>query len=119
MSKARKRRWQNRQQYLARLAETNPRKFRREWAKRLESWSRLAHRRADLASAFDLVERVLDELTGCGHKAVKMEEADTKEVMTQACTKAVALVVDPRMYHLNSAKHNYRHMVLGLAKPPR
>lgn len=109
MGKASRRRKKRRLEYLGRLARENPRKFQSEWAKRLASWSREANRRAGRLTgdgdasdqtAFALVDEALDVLSGCGPKAVDLEGADTKDVMTDSCCWAVAKAVDRRMYRL-------------------
>ena len=128
MGKASARRKKRRQEYLARLASKNPSKFQREWAKRLESWSREAHRRVGLLfdesgnpvpPAFTLVEMALEELSGCGEEAVRLERDATVEVMTDSCCQAVAGAVDRRMYRLSNARSNQRRMEAGTHKPPR
>lgn len=112
MSKATRKRMRRRQQYLARLAENDPEKFRRQWAKRLESWSNLARRQANLlvdlrrrpvAPCFQIARRAIEELAACGEAALALEGECTRAAMGSECAKAVAAVVDPRLYRLSNA----------------
>ena len=122
MSKSSLRRRKRRRAYLSWLARKNPKKFHFEWGKRLESWSREADQRGGrliddegklVPPIFDLVDQALEELTGCGQKALDLEEVDTKEVMTNACCQAVAKAIDRRLYRLSNVQSNYVRMALG------
>ena len=122
MGKATRRRKQRRQQYLGRLARQAPAKFHSEWSKRLESWAKEARRRAGqltgedggpVPAAFALVETALEELIGCGPEAVNLEYESSKETMLDACCRAVAGAVDPRMYRLTNARPKYCQMDAG------
>jgi len=106
MGKASFRRKRDRQRYLARLANENPSKFHSEWCKRLDSWEKDAFWRASHMSTpdgnpveptFNLIEYALEELAECGNEARKIAEADTREALTDACTRAVAMAVNPKM----------------------
>ncbi len=128
MGKASTRRKKRRQEYLGRLARKNPKKFRSEWAKRLESWSEEAGHRASrltdrdgnpIPPTFTLVEDAISELVACGEEAIELESEATKDVMNDACCKAVAEVVDSRIYRLSSARSNQRRMEEGTHKPPK
>ena len=127
MGKASTRRKKKRQEHLKRLVRKNPGKFRSEWAKRIESWTKEAERRAvrlkddngiPVPSAFTLVDIALNELTRCGEEAVSVEYKETKEVMTDSCCRAVSKAVDYRMYRLSNSRSNQWAMETGTHKPP-
>jgi hypothetical protein len=126
MNKASARRRKRRQEYLTRLAKKNPEKFRTEWTKRLDSWSREADWRAKrltdekgnpVPMAFDLVGQALDELNGCGPEAVNLEGGGTLEVMTNACCQAVAKAIDQRLYRLSNVRANCVRMAVDGLEP--
>ena len=128
MGKASTRRKKHRQDYLGRLVRENSTKFQSEWAKRLESWSeeaaRRAHRLTDrngnpVPAAFTLVDDAMNELAECGAEAVELERESTMETMNDSCCRAVTVVVDRRMYRLSNARSNQRRMEAGIHKPPR
>lgn len=111
MSKHNRRRRNRRHVYLVRLAQENPKKFRREWTKRLESWAHEAKYRAEhitddvgrpVLPSFQLVQYSLEELSAYGDDAIKLEAYDTKDIMIDVCCRAVAEAVDPRMYRLSN-----------------
>jgi hypothetical protein len=104
------RRTKRRQEYLSQLQKRDPEKFRAQWTKRLASWAREADQRAaclhdekgiPVPTAFALVDKALEELAACGKEAVDRERNDTKGIMTNACCRAVANAVDPRLHRLN------------------
>jgi hypothetical protein len=136
MGKASERRRKRRQEYLGQLAWKNPKKFKREWAKRLASWQREAYRRAPRLlnskdGVFDLVPYALAQLAGCGDSAIEcdctetragiktLEETDTMRIMNDACSDALAGVFDPHMHRLSNAKSNYHKMAVEGHRPPR
>jgi hypothetical protein len=99
-----------RRRYLSSLARQNPKKFAREWAKRLHSWSVEANRNAKILtdedgkpipSTFSFVTMAMEVLKSCGQEAVELEGRATLETMTNACCDAVAKAVDPRLCQLN------------------
>ena len=107
MGKASERRKKRRQSYLSHLAETDPKHFQVEWAKRLESWGECIQRNVNAfadekgrraGSVFTKVDQVLSELEACGEPAILMEVEDTKSTLTAVCCKAVASVVYPGLY---------------------
>ncbi|MCF6290966.1 MAG: hypothetical protein L3J03_08235 [Desulfobacterales bacterium] len=103
MGKAGIRRRRSRQKYLAWLAATNPKRFTIEWSKRLESWSIVTLEKAETGQAHEMFEAVLNELQACGPEAVRLEGEKTATIMRAVCSRAVAQVVDPRMYRLRSS----------------
>ncbi len=116
MSKSSRRRRNRRQAYLSRLAIEDPKKFRKEWSKRLASWRHEALYRADhhfdefgrpIPSVFELVNNSLRELYICGDEAVRLEAYETEEDMTDLCCRMVAKIVDPRIYRLSNMKYSY------------
>lgn len=128
MGKASERRKKSRREFLNRLAKTDPGRFQEEWTKRLESWGEQVKQEVNIfvvkdgrrvGSVFRKVDHVLTELAACGEQAMSMEAKDTKEVLTAACCKAVALAVDIRLYRLNNNEQNYQAMKGGTHRPPR
>ncbi|MBC2714963.1 MAG: hypothetical protein HF978_06600 [Desulfobacteraceae bacterium] len=117
----------SRRKYLGKLAVKDPSKFNFEWAKRLDSWSLEAVKYAGLinsngipvSSVFDLVDRALDELKACGEEAVLLEGDKTRETMMDSCCRAVAKVIDHRIYRPINAQSNYQLMTQGTHKPAR
>jgi hypothetical protein len=128
MGKASLRRRKRRQEFLGGLADDNPEMFRREWNKRLESWSHEARRRAGrltdqhgapVPPAFDVVDLAQDELAGCGENAVALEAEATRELLGDQCCSAIARAVDRRLYRLSNALSNHEKMKSGTHRPPR
>ncbi len=128
MGKASMRRAKQRQEYLSRLQKRDPEKFRAQWTKRLVSWAQEAEQRAcrfhdangkPVPTAFALVDKALEELAACGMADVERERKDTKDIMTNACSRAVANAMDRRLYRLSNTQSNYFRMVEGTLKPPR
>lgn len=110
MGKASNKRRKRRAEFFAQLAITNPAKFRKEWTKRLASWSDEAFNRAThlidsdgklMPAAFRLVDCALAELMACGSEAVALEARATQETMTDACCRAISQARDTRLYHLH------------------
>jgi len=106
MGKAARRRRHKRQKYLESLARNNPVKFASEWAKRLDSWSKEAARRAQrltdrnsnrVPAAFTLVDYAMNELAACGVEAIELAREATIEIMTDSCCREVAESMDRRL----------------------
>jgi len=119
MGTASKRRKQGRQKYLQRLAGRDPQKFKRQWAKRLESWSYVARQHAGklagpggqpVPGAFEMVRYAMAELAACGQAAMAIEAHDTIETMNDECCKAVAAAVDHRLHRLSNAYRRRQHV---------
>lgn len=128
MGKARARRLRGRREYLSQLAKTNPDKFQREWAKRLESWSEVVVQQAGrltcrdgraVPSVFSYVEQALEELESYGEQAVQLEGDNTREVLQHFCCESFAQKSDPRMYRITNSYANYLRMTEGFHKPCR
>ena len=126
MGKASRKRNNSRQAYLRGLAQENPKKFKAEWAKRLESWAEEADYRASHLSdragkpippAFTLVEEAMKELAACGPEAVELARQATMDTMTDSCCKAVATAVYRRIYRLSNARSNQCLMEEGNHRP--
>jgi hypothetical protein len=128
MGKASERRKKRRREYLSKLAVTDPNKFSYEWAKRLESWSHEARKRARTLAgnpghpdrlAFNVLASALRELESLGVPAVSLEKDATIEALMIESTKAVAFTVDPRIYRLSNSVSNEQKMISGTHRPPR
>ena len=113
MSTASDRKWRRKRRELKELAENNPAEFKKEWAKKLESWRDVAKIRARrlgrfegiaVQPAFELVENALRKLQDIGDVAVALEAGETKQILLGECTSAVAQQVD---YRLNKLGKNY------------
>ena len=110
MGRAGDRRKRRRQEYLARLAETDPAQFSREWAKRISSWAIEARERASTLTAdgeftppaFEVVSKAMEELAACGETTMAFEGDATKEALVAACCKALAEATDLRLYRLSN-----------------
>lgn len=104
MGKAARRRVRSRRNYLSELAQTDPHRFKREWANRLPDMAREARRYADrlvdhegkqTPNPFSVVRKAEVELREIGPKAVKLEGASTKEALSAECTRAWRRAVAP------------------------
>ena len=109
MSRAAQRRKARREQYLARLATTDPNRFHAEWNKRIVSWAGEIWKGAGLlvdghGESAQPVFRVVDKATGilsaCGTDAVALAFRDTKETLANECCRALATHVDGRLYRI-------------------
>lgn len=110
MGKAANRRKASRRNYLKELAKRNPERFRREWSKRLESWSREIWKSSGMLtdkdgnkapSLFEMAGNAMHELKMNGENALALEGDNTYKVLNHECLKAVSSEVDSRMYRLN------------------
>ncbi|MCL4479575.1 MAG: hypothetical protein M1381_10865 [Deltaproteobacteria bacterium] len=106
MGKASERRKSKQQLFLSMLAQENPEKFKREWGKRLKSWtveiSFLAKDgKLNGQSVFSIVDRAKDILLGCGKKAVESQYKETQAVLENACCRALAPHIGYEMYRMN------------------
>lgn len=105
MGKAARHRVRSRINFLSELLESDPERFRREWAKRMPAKvhdiKRHANRLVDgfgkpTPSPFIVMEKAVNELKLIGKKAVKLEGASTGEALTAECTRALGRLVNPR-----------------------
>lgn len=106
MGKAATRRKERRRRFLARLAQENPERFEREWAKRIESWAneiRLFAKDGDMKAppVFKIVDRAKETLTGCGEKATELQYKETKDVLANECCQALASNIGRGIYRIN------------------
>lgn len=95
MGKAATRRNARRQEFLARLAQEDPQRFKAEWTKRLESWaekirSSAKEGRMDVPPVFRIVDRAKETLRECGKKAEGLELRATTEALNNECCRALA-----------------------------
>lgn len=81
--------------------------------------NRLGDRKKPVPPAFALVDHAMNELAACGVEAIKLEREATKEILTDACCRAVADAAYRRLYRLSNAKSNQHKMEMGTHKPPR
>ena len=109
MGKASHRRQVRRAEFLSRLADSDPERFSAEWTKRLESWSRLARRNANVLvdehglrtpPSSDILRLAEQQLAACGKAAFEQEIDSTRVILTHESTAAVASATDPRSYRL-------------------
>jgi hypothetical protein len=111
MGQAARRRRNKRRKRLAHLAKTDPKKFRKEWALRINSWAEdiqiTANKLVDrdgnpVPVSFNIVDSAVAELEAIARLEDEpvIEEAirTTTEVLTGHCCKQVANVVDKRLY---------------------
>jgi hypothetical protein len=104
-----------RKERLTELARTNCADFERAWAIRLDSRAAAASRRADYANAFSVIAEAHAELVECGVTDAHIH-VDTREVLTEAASKAVARTVDHRMRRLGNTAANCTKMKAGTHK---
>lgn len=110
---------QRREEKLARelrsLAVSSPTHLKFTWEKLLEGWSLEAIRRGRLLQkdnlkshalpVFDVLSKAERLLALCGKEVERLVGAKTRELLSHDCSKAFALAVDPKMYHLSVKLH--------------
>lgn len=110
------------------LSKKNEKLFQREWHKQVQEWLCVIHRRArnwregvefrNAENANGAIERgrthvfgvllLADTLlTACGAEIEKLVGAQTRQLLSSECTKAVASVCDNRLNYMIDHK-NYR-----------
>jgi len=103
MGKSAMRRQRRQREFLGQLAERDPDQFKLWWMERLEGWAKEATYRARNLKdepVFALIEDAMRELAEYGTAALDNQTEATIAVLTDACSKAVAMAVDPRMDRL-------------------
>jgi len=95
MGKAASRRNIRRQEFLSRLAQEDPKRFNSEWDFRLGSW--LEEIRCgftcglmDARPVFNILDKALDLLRGCGETAMKMQFKRTFDILSTECVSVTA-----------------------------
>ncbi|MEK6689963.1 MAG: hypothetical protein AABY78_01510 [Nitrospirota bacterium] len=106
MGKATTRRKERRRKFLARLAQEDPERFEREWAKRIESWINVIWFFAKDGSiqtppTFKIVDRAKETLTECGEKAMELEYKETKDVLENECCQALSSHIGKEIFRIN------------------
>ena len=123
MGKAKERREKSRKKYLADLAGRDPEKFDAEWHKRMDSWlGEISQRTLSMVdskgrtrpAAFDVVDAARRALEKEGVIEQAIEAHNSIDMLTHACTSAVASLHGRGLYHLNvimerRERHN-RHL---------
>ena len=81
---------------MAELAETNPKRFRKEWTIRLSSWVREANKHAGILvdewgcpalMNFKIAEYTMEELMSYGEHALVSHAESTRELMEAECSR--------------------------------
>lgn len=106
MSKSAEKRRKHRLEYLAKLASTNPERFREEWSRRVDSWLQEIWRRAgrlgnSVPSVFELVDEARRILAECGIKENSLESYCSVDALANECCKALTLHIGDRGHRLN------------------
>ena len=106
MGKAAARRKQRRQIFLSRLAQDNPERFEREWAKRVDSWADeiwliAKGGRMDVQPVFSIVDRAKEILAECGERTMKTRHQDTVDLLNNECCQALAPAIGRKIYAIN------------------
>ncbi len=115
---------------LAKLAFSNPAKFKQEWAKLLQGWSFEVMRRSRALRSdnfsgypalpiFAVLKKAERILSLCGDEAQRLVGTETRELLNHECCKGFARAVNHRLYWLVNADSNYQLMKAGTHKPPR
>jgi hypothetical protein len=103
MGRAARKRRMNRARFLAGLYVSDPERFRREWQKRLASWSEEIEKRAatlDGERAYQVIETAREALSNC-NRVLNVTQVETLlGVLEHEAAAAVAGQFDRRMYHL-------------------
>lgn len=115
--------------YLSQLASTNPTKFRREWAKHLESWTEAVRERGQAmrkgraerleTDVFIELRTAEDLLALAGKEAEALIGAQTRATLVDECCRVFALTVQPQLYNTGNTYNNYCLMRKGSHRPPR
>lgn len=127
-SRAGKRRFNKRVNTLVFLMKENEKLFRREWHKQVQGWLNEVQRRAKIwregadvrnsesvdgsivhgrTKIFGVLEIAEAMLAACGTEIESMVGDETRRLLTNECTKAVANICDSRLNHLVD-HHLYR-----------
>lgn len=106
MGKAATRRKERRRKFLEKLAQEDPERFEREWAKRIESWAdeiRLFAKDGsmEVPPVFRIVDTAKDTLAGCGEKALELQYKETKDVLENECCQALSPHIGKEIYKIN------------------
>lgn len=106
MGKAAERRRIRRQQFLIKLAQENPERFEREWAKRIESWAdeiwvSAKDGKIDDPPVFSIVDRAKEILSECGERAIKTRLQETADLLNNECCQALARTIGKNIYTIN------------------
>lgn len=110
MGKATERRIIRRQEFLARLAASNPVRFREEWNKRVESWLDEVWQRAGKLSdhngnrvrpAFEVVDEAVHILADCEDSPAIQEAHSSIDALRHEACRALSVHIGRRIYHLN------------------
>jgi len=120
-SRAGKRRFNRRVNFLVSLFWQNDQTFRREWHKQVQGWLKEIHRRAknwcegaELCNAesfddsitqgkeqvFGVLEIAERMLAKCGPAVEKKVGEETRRLLTSECVKAVAYICDNRLNYM-------------------
>ena len=105
MGKASTRRKERRRKYLSQLAREDPERFKREWERRLKSWSNEIRWRGREGGTkekplFEIVRRAEEILMECGDRAVELALKETDFILGNECCKALANAVGYEMYRM-------------------
>lgn len=129
MSKSSQRRQRKLARYLRNLAEKNPRAFKVEWGKRLESWldeiqiisrdCRRSHSDLSETKIFTVLDRANTLLGLCGDRAEALVGSHTRQILNEVCCRQFALAANPQLHRLGNSHRNYLLMKSGTHKPPR
>jgi hypothetical protein len=108
MGKAAERRTARRRQFLTEMAQMDPKRFRREWAKRIESWADEIWASSksgmiDIPPVFSIVDKAKKVLSSCGEMARKLQLKETTDVLNNECCRALAPHIGQKIYSINQS----------------
>lgn len=109
MGKAAERRKERRRKFLSRLAQEDPERFEREWAKRIESWANEIWFYAkdgsmEVSPVFKIVDRAKEVLTECSEKAMELQYKETKDILENECCRALAPHIGKEIYRIGQGE---------------
>ena len=130
MGKAANRRSIRRQEYLTRLSQENPERFKSEWAKRVDSWADEIWVAAqsgmiDVPPVFSIVDKAKAVLSSCGEMAQKLQLKETTDVLNNECCQALTPHIGHEIYALNqnwepkNARQKKENAEHGTLKSPK
>jgi hypothetical protein len=110
MGKEARRKKSKRIRYLRRLAETDSKKFAREWEKRLSSWLYLIRENAGVLldhnddhvpAVFSVVDEAMDLLKECGAEMFKKYGKETFGLLSSECCRAFSFHAGRELFRLS------------------
>lgn len=115
MGKAGQRRLGKKARFLSTLLVGRPERFRREWEALMDEWVAEAWKRARAMQdgedeerlrerVFGVLDYVTELLRRCDPAVDAQVGEASRSVLAHECTKAVAWVVEPRLYRINRYK---------------